>query len=289
MAFSIHQIKHSGWTKLAPIGLAFLATFTGSLARALCLFVAILVSIWIFYDTELAKGSQSHNTELRKWRTGAAAVVLMLVVAIFFLGGNQIDHWAVRHKTEPTNHPSNAVLPTTSKQEPEVNSTDKVEVKRIPSAAPAKKHSQGNITQSPAPMISQKSLTQGEAVAIANTLIQKCREEHPGPVQFSQSDLIDCINERLEAQGMPFRINVRPKPAVLDNVNIQSFGSTQLRTNGTVIMKGGSVTGGQVGIENNGGQLYLDGTRVSDNQKNIVNNTEPKKKEPAEVKPPPQP
>jgi len=53
-------------------------------------------------------------------------------------------------------------------------------------------------------------------------------------------------------------------------------------------MKNGSVTGGKVGIENNAGQIYLDGTQVSNNEKNIVNNAEPKKKEP-EVKPPPPP
>jgi hypothetical protein len=141
-----------------------------------------------------------------------------------------------------------------------------------------------------APVPTEKPMTQEEALVLINTLAQQYRDEHPGPVQISIPDMIQWINGELETQGKAFRVHAGPRPTVLNNVNIQGFGSTQMSVpeGAVVIMKNGSVTGGKVGIENNAGQIYLDGTQVSNNEKNIVNNAEPKKKEP-EVKPPPPP
>jgi hypothetical protein len=170
--------------------------------------------------------------------------------------------------------------PPTSEAGPQKTSTSKKTIKPKSS----------EVNQTPAisaPQTIPRVVTPEEQQQIIRTLIQKYEAEHPGPVQTSTLDEMEWINKQLKAQGMPFHL--APRPTVLDNVNIQGFGSTQLSNEGTVIMKGGSVTDGEVGVENNGGQIILDGTQVTRNEKNIVNNAEPKKKEPAEIKPPPQP
>lgn len=306
MASLINRIKHPGWTMLVPLSLVFLGTFQGPLVRNLCLAAAALLSTWIFYGTELAKGSPEHSSEQRKRRTGAAFIIFILVAVGLSRAGDRIENWKMVHKTET---PSNRSAP---KQEPAAHtvsptsnpaqlntSTGTPNAESVPSAKTLKKQPKTETTPTPSPTAEQEEQTTKarapqtalrtmtpEERQIITALIQEYQKEHPGPVQTPVSDLIGWINAQLQDQGRNFRIGVTQRPpAILDNVNINSFGSTQLSVNGTVTMKGGSVTGGKVGIENNGGQVNLDGTRVSDNEKNIVNNAEPRKKEP-EVKPP---
>ena len=156
----------------------------------------------------------------------------------------------------------------------------------IPHPKTAKKHSKEE-PESLHVSLQRPPLTDSEKRAIVEKLIKKYQDEHPGEMNVP----VDWINEQLAAARESF--HVIPKPAVLDNVVIDHFGSTGVTvSSGTVIMKGHSlVTGEKVGIENNGGQVILqDDAKVTGNETGIVNNTEPKKKEkePA-VKPPPQP
>jgi hypothetical protein len=66
--------------------------------------------------------------------------------------------------------------------------------------------------------------------------------------------------------------NSRPN---LENVIIDGFGSTGLRTEGPIKIKGGAVRNEKVGIVNNG-QLKLDQTEVSGNGTGIVDNPKTK-------------
>lgn len=115
------------------------------------------------------------------------------------------------------------------------------------------------------------------------TLIEEYQEDRPSGIGLN-----NWINEQLEAQKEPFRIpSWQRPPSFMDNVNINGAGATELRTEGRVIMEGGSVTNGKVGIENNCGYVNLNGTKVSDNEKNIVNDCKQEEKEPVETKPRP--
>jgi|ERR1700730_11012495 len=113
MAAFIAKIQHSRWTVLGPIGLLFVGSLTGSLLRAGCLIAAVLISIWIFYDTELAKGSPEHSLEQRRWRSGAAAVIFALIAVGAFIGADRVENWwSKQHKLETPNHQSDTTLST---------------------------------------------------------------------------------------------------------------------------------------------------------------------------------
>ncbi len=126
------------------------------------------------------------------------------------------------------------------------------------------------------------NMTPGEQ-QIYITLIEKYHDERPSGIGINP-----WVNEQLEAQKEPFRIPVwQPVPSFMDNVTVNAFGSTQVVTEGTAIINNSSVTNGKVGIENNGGYLNVNGTNVSGNDKNIVNNAKQEEKEPAAAKPQP--
>jgi hypothetical protein len=86
---------------LVPIALLFGGSFSGSIVRAICLIAAAFVSTWIFYDTELAKGSPPHSSRKRKCLTGAALTIFILLALILFFGSNRFESWAMRPKKEP--------------------------------------------------------------------------------------------------------------------------------------------------------------------------------------------
>ena len=81
---------------LVPLALILLASFSGPIVRLLCVSAAVGVSIWIFYDTELAKGTDTarHSRPKRIGRTVAAAVVLALVGGGVLWGSNRLQAFA---------------------------------------------------------------------------------------------------------------------------------------------------------------------------------------------------
>lgn len=120
-------------------------------------------------------------------------------------------------------------------------------------------------------------------------LAKKYEKEHPVPI--SPTEEARWINNQLISEGSTVRVAYVPAQAstpsaILNNVRVFGFGSKEIENQGTLEMHGGSVTDGKVGIENNGGKVYLDGTTVTGNDKNIVNNQKQKEEQP-EVKPSP--
>jgi hypothetical protein len=83
----VSKVKHSRWTMLVPLALVFVGSFQGSLVRALCLSLAVLIATWIFYDTELAKDKPAQ----RKWRTSEAFIVFVVLAVLIFWSSNILE------------------------------------------------------------------------------------------------------------------------------------------------------------------------------------------------------
>jgi hypothetical protein len=118
------------------------------------------------------------------------------------------------------------------------------------------------------PSVTERPMTPQEQ-QIAGTLISKHLKEHPG-----ERIPLDWMNQQLLIKKQNFQM--RHMPPIADDVVVDGAGSTQVSVNGLFYMRNGDVSNGKVGIENNGGQVHLDGTNVHDNEKNIINNAQPK-------------
>jgi parallel beta-helix repeat protein len=106
--------------------------------------VASGISIWIVYDTELAKGSPIYSATRRKWVTAIAAVVIPLAAVGVYFASNRIESWAIGDRKEPqttipVNKTSPATNPPAAKLEPEQSagiSTEKKINKVLPHKVP---------------------------------------------------------------------------------------------------------------------------------------------------------
>jgi hypothetical protein len=141
-------------------------------------------------------------------------------------------------------------------------------------------HAQQPLTASEARDYSERPMTPQEQ-QIVGTLISEHLKEHPG-----ERVPLDWMNQQLRLKKQNFQM--RHMPPIADDVIVDGAGSTEVFVNGLVYMRNGEVSGGKVGIENNGGQVHLAGTKVHDNEKNIINNAQPKEAEET-TKPHPQP
>jgi hypothetical protein len=116
---NLNKLKHSRWTLLAPLGLTILSTLAPETVRVICLAIAWGVSVWIFYDTELAKGLIDAVPKVGKskriMRTTLASIVFLALAVTVFVGTNSIEKAIVAHsavkvaltqdKTEAANAP----------------------------------------------------------------------------------------------------------------------------------------------------------------------------------------
>jgi hypothetical protein len=141
----LSRFTHSRWTLLAPLGLTILASFSGSVVRAFCLLGALIISTWIVYDTEFAKGPEMarHTRNKRIRRTVATSIVFAIVATCIFWGSNRIDTFAqnqgksatIQANTQSSTaaFPSNPVLPSVqeSKNGPAKQSPTKPKTKHV--------------------------------------------------------------------------------------------------------------------------------------------------------------
>src|SRR5580698_651185 len=111
---SVSKLNHSRWRMLAPLGLIVLASFTGNVVRIFCLVGAVGISIWIIYDTEVAKGADGARHSRRKHLglTALAALILMIVAFGIFWASNRIESFAQsRGKNDTTKTVETASAP----------------------------------------------------------------------------------------------------------------------------------------------------------------------------------
>jgi len=132
----------------------------------------------------------------------------------------------------------------------------------------------------PMTTVNERPMTPQEQ-QIVGALISEHLKDRPG-----ERVPLDWMNQQLRLKKQNFQM--RHMPPIADDVIVDGFGSTEVFVDGLVYMRNGEVSGGKVGIENNGGQVHLDGTKVHDNEKNIINNAHPKEAEET-TKPHPQP
>jgi len=89
------KLSHSKWTLLAPIALTIVSTFSPAEVRAICLIIAVCMCVWIFNDTELAKGSPEAKVQVSKrqriGRTSLATVAFLTVAILLFFGINRAE------------------------------------------------------------------------------------------------------------------------------------------------------------------------------------------------------
>jgi len=135
------KLAHSKWTWLAPLALTIGGSFSGAVVRGLCLVVATGLSIWIFSDTELAKGTAEarQSNTIRVGRTILASVLAIgLAVGIFWVS-NRLEAFGqnlAQAKAKPAT-PS-APTPTPDQTAAQRQSSSAPQEKLNPSRKPSK-------------------------------------------------------------------------------------------------------------------------------------------------------
>jgi hypothetical protein len=77
----------------------------------------------------------------------------------------------------------------------------------------------------------------------------------------------------------------QPHVSVADHVVIDHVGSTEMVTHGRAVVNNSQISGGKVGIKNDG-DLTINGSQIIDNDTNIVNTTDPATGRRKKTKPP---
>lgn len=155
----VSKFKHSRWTLLAPLGLIVLASFSGNIVRAFCLIGAVIISIWIVYDTEFAKGTETarHSRKKHIGRTAIASLVLIIAAVGILWLSNRIEAFAQNWGKVGTTQTGDAKVVTTHSDNASQTQTDSTKQMAAEVSTAAQPTSQVTTPNSTAPQASKSA------------------------------------------------------------------------------------------------------------------------------------